>query len=209
MDLNIKLPQHLRQKLMQHSRLETIYCIKNDINLNGEFAPNLYIGATEKEVFIFEGETEKYIPINTCQTAACHNMVNGGVLSLTINGEETMIARCSMTNISRIACLAKGIKLLCEGNTEKRVINRDKEKYCLKCGRVLPGTVHCPKCDKEHRNFSRLLNICKPHSAALTVIIALMLLGSAIDLSVQFVLRYFVDGYLLTGKGTAISVLLI
>lgn len=208
MDLNIKLPQHLRQKLMQHSTLETIYCIKNDINLNGEFAPNLYIGATEKEVFIFEGETEKYIPINTCQTAACHNMVNGGVLSLTINGEETMIARCSMTNISRIACLAKGIKLLCEGNTEKRVINRDKEKYCLKCGRVLPGTVHCPKCDKEHRNFSRLLNICKPHSAALTVIIALMLLGSAIDLSVQFVLRYFVDGYLLTGKGTAISVLL-
>ena len=208
MDLNIKLPQKLRQKLAKHSKLEPIYCIKNDINLNGEFASELYIGTTEREVFVFEGEKEEYIPISLCQTANCHNMVNGGVLSLTINGEETMIARCSMTNISRIACLAKGIKLLCEGNTEKRIINRDKEKYCSKCGRVLPGTNHCPKCDKEHRNFARLLSICKPHAASLAVIIALMLFGSAIDLSVQFVLRYFVDGYLVTGKGTAVNVLI-
>lgn len=207
MELNIALPENLRQKLAVKTACEPIYCIKTNISLSGDYTDRLYIGATEKEIFIFDGDSEQYISISSCETANCRNMVNGGVLSVTINGEETMIARCSMTDISRLACLAKGIKWLCEGKLDKRVINRDRDKYCSRCGRVLPGTAHCPKCDKEHRNLNRLLNICKPHSAALALIIVLMLLASAIDLSVQFVLRYFVDGYLVTGKGDAIDVL--
>lgn len=207
MNLNLPLPEKLRQKLEAKSKYEPIYCITTNISLSGEYTDRLYIGATEKEVFIFEADSEKYIPISSIETADCRNMVNGGVLSLTINGEEIMTARCTMTDISRLACLAKGIKWLCEGKTDKRVINRDKEKYCLKCGRVLPGTTHCPKCDSQHRNVNRLLSICKPHTKTLAVIIALMLLGSAIDLSVQFILRFFVDGYLIPGKGNALSVL--
>lgn len=207
MELNIALPENLRQKLAAKTACEPIYCIKTNISLSGDYTDRLYIGATEKEIFIFDGTSEQYIPISNCETANCRNMVNGGVLSVTINGEEIMIARSSMTDISRLACLAKGIKWLCEGKIDKRVINRDRDKYCSRCGRVLPGTAHCPKCDKEHRNLNRLLNICKPHFSALALIILLMLLASAIDLSVQFVLRYFVDGYLVTGKGDAIDVL--
>lgn len=208
MNLNIALPEKLRQKLAQKSDFSPIYCIKTNLSLTGEYTDRLYIGATEKEVFVFEGDDEKIIPINSIQTATCRNMVNGGVLSLTINSQEVMIARASMTDISRLACLAKGIKWLCEGKTEKRVINRDKEKYCQKCGRVLPGTTNCPKCDSQNRNVNRLLSICKPHSKTLAAIILLMLFGSAIDLSVQFVLRYFVDGYLVVGKGNALNVLI-
>ncbi len=208
MNLNISLPENLRQKLEEKSKFEPIYCIKTNISLTGEYTDRLYIGATEREVFILTDDSEKYIPIRSIETANCKSMVNGGVLSLTINGEETMVARCSMTDISRMACLAKGIKWLCEGKTDKRVINRDKEKYCQKCGRVLPGTTHCPKCDSQHRNVNRLLSICKPHTKTLVAIIALMLLGSAIDLSVQFVLRFFVDGYLVSGKGNALNVLI-
>ncbi len=208
MNLNLPLPADLRQKLEDKSKYEPIYCIRTNISLSGEYTDRLYIGATEKEVFIFGDKEEKYIPISIIKTAECHNMVNGGVLSVTINDEKIMLARCSMTDISRMACLAKGIKWLAEGKTDKRVINRDREKYCTKCGRVLPGTDHCPKCDKEHRNINRLLTICKPHAAVLAVIIALMLLGSVIDLSVQFVLRFFVDGYLVPGKGNALNVLI-
>ncbi len=207
MELNIALPENLRQKLAAKTACEPIYCIKTNISLSGDYTDRLYIGATEKEIFIFDGTSEQYIPISNCETANCRNMVNGGVLSVKVDGEERMIARCSMTDISRLACLAKGIKWLCEGKLDKRVINRDRDKYCSRCGRVLPGTAHCPKCDKEHRNLNRLLNICKPHFSALALIILLMLLASAIDLSVQFVLRYFVDGYLVTGKGDAIDVL--
>ena len=208
MELNLPLPQELRQKLEENSKYKPIYCIKTNISLTGEYTDRLYIGATEKEVFIFENDEEKYIPISSIKTANCHSMVNGGVLSVTIKDEEIMLARCSMTDISRMACLAKGIKWLAEGKTEKRVINRDKDKYCPKCGRVLPGTNHCPKCDTDHRNLNRLLSICKPHAGALVLIIILMLLGSAIDLSVQFVLRFFVDGYLVPGKGNGLNVLI-
>ena len=207
MNLNIPLPKEFRQKLKEKSKYKPIYCIKTDIGLSGEYIDRLYIGVTEKEVFIFEGEEERYIPISGIKTASYHSLVNGGILSVTVDNEEIMLARSSMTDISRMACLAKGIKWLAEGKTDKRVINRDREKYCAKCGRVLPGTDHCPKCDKEHRNLSRLLTICKPHTTVLAIIILLMLLGSAIDLSVQFVLRFFVDGYLVTGKGNALNLL--
>ena len=134
MNLNLPLPQELRNKLEEKSKSEPIYCIRSNISLTGEYTDRLYIGATENEVFIFENNEEKYIPISSITSANCRNMVNGGVLSVTVNNEELMLARCSMTDISRLACLAKGINWLCEGKTDKRVINRDREKYCAKCG---------------------------------------------------------------------------
>lgn len=207
MNLNAALPAALAEKLKKHTELETIYCMRTDIGNDGMFTKDCWLGATEKEIFIFEGEKEKIIPVSSCSDAACRSLVNGGLLTLTVNGEEEIFARSSKLHISKLACIAKGIKWLCEGKTDKRVVNREKEKYCPKCGRVLPGTDHCPKCDKEHRNLSRLLNICSPHKAILTVIVILMLLGSAIDLSVQFVLRNFVDGYLVPGKGNALNIL--
>ena len=207
MNLNAALPAALAEKLKKHTELETIYCMRTDIGNDGMFTKDCWLGATEKEIFIFEGEKEKIIPVSSCSDAACRSLVNGGLLTLTVNGEEEIFARSSKLHISKLACIAKGIKWLCEGKTDKRVVNREKEKYCPKCGRVLPGTDHCPKCDKEHRNLSRLLNICSPHKVILTVIVILMLLGSAIDLSVQFVLRNFVDGYLVPGKGNALNIL--
>jgi len=207
MDLNTALPAALAEKLKKHTELEPIYCMRTDIGNDGMFTKNCWLGATEKEIFIFEGETEKIVPVSSCSDAACRSLVNGGLLTLTVNGEEEIFARSSKLHISKLACIAKGIKWLCEGKTDKRVVNREKEKYCPKCGRVLPGTDHCPKCDKEHRNLSRLLSICSPHKTMLTVIVLLMLLGSAIDLSVQFVLRNFVDGYLVPGKGNALNIL--
>ena len=207
MELNLKLPKELRLKLAKKTNMEPLYCVKTNISLSGEYVKRAYVGTTEKEIFIFYDDQEQYISISNIKTATCHNMVNGGVLSITKDDEEIIIARCSMTDISRFACLAKGIKWLCEGEIDKRVINHDREKYCFNCGRVLPGTNHCPKCDKQHRNFNRLLGICKPHATILTLIVTLMLLGSAIDLSVQFVLRYFVDGYLVAGKGNGLNIL--
>ena len=207
MDLNTALPAALAEKLKKHTELQPIYCMRTDIGNDGMFTKDCWLGATEKEIFIFEGEAEKIVPVSSCSDAACRSLVNGGLLTLTVNGEEEILARSSKLHISKLACIAKGIKWLCEGKTDKRVVNREKEKYCPKCGRVLPGTAHCPKCDKEHRNLSRLLSICSPHKAMLTVIVLLMLLGSAIDLSVQFVLRNFVDGYLVPGKGNALNIL--
>ncbi len=207
MNLNITLPEKYRQKLSGATNLPPIYCMKTDIGSDGRFTEDFYLGATEKEVFLLEGENIRIIPIAKCSTAACRNLVNGAMLTLTVAGEEEIVARTSKLHISRLSCIAKGIKWLCEGRTDKRVINREREKYCPLCARLLPGTDHCPKCDKEHRNLNRLLSICKPHTAILTFVILLMLLGSAIDLSVQFILRYFVDGYLIPGKGNAIDIL--
>ena len=207
MDLNIALPEAYLKRLRSVTDLPPIYCMRADIGTDGKFSKDFYVGSTEKEIFVFENGNMKLIRVCDVETASTRNLVNGALLTVTINGEEEIIARVSMLHISKLACIAKGIKWLCEGKTEKRVINRERDKYCPKCGRVLPGTNHCPKCDKEHRNLSRILGICKPHAPILAAVVCLMLLGSGIDLSVQFVLRWFVDGYLVPGKGDALDVL--
>lgn len=208
MDLNIALPEAYLKLLRSSTDLPPVYCMRADIGSDGKFSKDFFVGATEKEVFIFEKGDMKLIPISRITAAASRNLVNGALLTVTVDGEEQVIARVSMLHISRLACIAKGIKWLSEGVTDKRVVNRDRDKYCPKCGRVLPGTNHCPKCDKEHRNLSRILSICRPHASILALVVLLMLLGSGIDLSVQFVLRWFVDGYLVPGKGDALDVLL-
>ena len=53
MELNIALPENLRQKLAAKTACEPIYCIKTNISLSGDYTDRLYIGATEKEIFIF------------------------------------------------------------------------------------------------------------------------------------------------------------
>lgn len=207
MELNLKLPEPYAVQLSEATDKPPVYCMLCDIGTDGKFTKDFYLGATESEVFVFEKGQLRIIPIADCQDAACRNQINGALFTLTVKGEEEILARSSMMHISRLACITKGIKWFIEGKTDRRVVNREREKYCPVCGRVLPGTYHCPKCDKKHSNISRILGICKPYSVILTVIVLLMLLGSAIDLSVQFILRWFVDGYLVPGKGTALNVL--
>lgn len=207
MELNLKLPETYAKRLSEVTDKPPVYCMLCDIGSDGNFTKDFYLGATEGEVFVFEKGELRIIPLTNCEAAACRNQINGAVFTLTLNGEEEIVARTSMMHISRLACVTKGIKWFIEGKLDRRVVNNERDKYCPVCGRVLPGTEHCPKCDKKHRNLSRILDICKPYSGMLAVIILLMLLGSAIELGVQFILRWFVDGYLVPGKGTALNVL--
>ena len=59
MDLNTALPAALAEKLKKHTELEPIYCMRTDIGNNGMFTKDCWLGATEKEIFIFLNKNQK------------------------------------------------------------------------------------------------------------------------------------------------------
>ncbi len=207
MELNQKLNKQKLSKLKSVTDDAPFYCIPVDITKNGRLTDDAYVGATKSGVFVFEGDNLEYYPFEKTEKVFSRVQTNGSMLTGLINGEEILIARCSMRYNSGIASIARGINLLLQGNTEKRVVNNERDKRCRKCGWVLPGTNTCPKCDKNSGNLKRFFDICKQNRLILFVVIALMLLDSFIGISKEYILRFFVDEHLATGDGTTLDVL--
>lgn len=201
MELNIKLPDRYISKLKNVTDEEIIYCIKSDINRNGEYCDSFFVGSTQSFVFAFDKDLCDIVPLNTIEAVYNRNQINSSILTIKSHGEELPFARCSMVYVSAFACIARGINYLINGDTNKRVINTQQDKFCKKCGRILPGTKSCPKCDSQHRNLKRLIDIARPHFPLLFVILLLMITGSVLSLYQQQFLRQFVDSTLITGNG--------
>ena len=182
MELNIKLPDRYISKLKNVTDEEIIYCIKSDINRNGEYCDSFFVGSTQSFIFAFDKDLCDIVPLNTIEAVYNRNQINSSILTIKSHGEELPFARCSMVYVSAFACIARGINYLINGDTNKRVINTQQDKFCKKCGRILPGTKSCPKCDSQHRNLKRLIDIARPHFPLLFVILLLMITGSVLSL---------------------------
>lgn len=208
MELNIKLPEELAKKLSNKTNEETIYCVRTDIDREGNYTDNAYIAVTKKHLAIFCNDDLQVFSLDEVEEVKCLNQVNGAVLCIVKDAVEFMLARCSMNCTSAVACVARGANLLISGNYEKRITNNERQRYCPKCGGFLPGTKKCPRCDKDNRNLKRLLDICKPHAVTLIVVALLMLLSSVLELGVQFVLRYFVDEHFLPQQGSGFDIMI-
>ncbi len=208
MNLNIPLPEPLSERLKAVTDEKTVYCVRTKIDLDGQFTDDFYVGATPSLLFTFYGEHQNLINIADCEKVQVRNQVDNGILTVTKGGEEYMVARFTMEHSTQVACLARGVKLFLEGKKDRVIENHDREKTCPKCGRMLNKAGHCPKCNKRSRSMSRLLDISRPHWPMLLLIFVIMLSMTALSLGQQFLVRWFVDGYLSVGKGTFKDVLL-
>ncbi len=201
MELNLPLPKSLRSRLDEVTQEPTVYCVQSDIDTQGNYTQDVYVGATKTVLFAFIGDKTSFVNIAECEKVQIRNQVDNGLLTYTQNGEEYVLARFTGTHNTQFACLARGVRLIMN-NSDRVVTNSEREKKCARCGRLLTKAGFCIKCDKKNRSFGRIIEIAKPHKVSLIVITALMLLGTAVALGQQFVVKWFTDGYLTQGKGT-------
>ena len=152
MELNQKLDSKKLNKLKSVTMDAPVYCIPVDLTKSGSFTTDSFVGATQSGIFVFEDDDFNYYPFDKIQKVFNRVQTNGSLFTVLTDDEEIILARSSMRFASGIASLARGVNILLSGNTERRVINNEREKRCRKCGRVLPGTVDCPKCDKSGGN---------------------------------------------------------
>lgn len=207
MELNFKLPKKYREFLAEQTSESPIYCVFSDIDLEGNYTDDICVGATQEMLFVFGKDRKEFYKLNECEDVKNINMVNGGALVLKRNGEEKLLVRYSMNRLSRFAYVARGIHLLIEGNTERRIVSHDRERVCKKCGRVLPGTKMCPRCDGKSLNLKRMISLCNPYKVILFIVFFSMVSNSAVDVIKQFIFRDFIDEHLSTQSGVIGDVL--
>jgi len=54
MNLNVKLPKRYESLLSEQTSLNTVYTVKSDLDVDGNFTDDFYISATKEDIFVFE-----------------------------------------------------------------------------------------------------------------------------------------------------------
>ena len=186
--------------------LDLLYDTKDKVAKEQFAGKEQYLAVTTERIFVLNGTELSYErKLAACEEVKCETMVGCGVVTAKVNGEQELVARCSMRHIERVAYVARGANLLAKGDKEK-ITSQEYEKYCEKCGRALPGTSKCPKCDGKNVLWKKFSELCGGYQWRLLGISLIMLLGSAISILMPYVQKNFVDNVLATKSGTMADV---
>lgn len=198
------------KRLISQEADETIkYCVPYDISESGEFQKCGYVIATDKRLIITEDDrllcNYKYSELTKIK---CEAQVNCGILIVNETGKdyERRLVRFSMKHLSRISFVARGAEILREGGT-KQVESREYEKTCPKCGRALPGTRQCPKCDGKGVTLKKFWDLCKEYKLKICVVSFTAIFASLLELYIPQYQKTFVDNVLTGRNGDTSDVL--
>ncbi len=185
---------------------ELEYCIPYDIDNNGNFCCGGYIAVSRRCLVVFESQQQfTCFSLAEWDRISCEGMVGGGVLTYSKEGTPFILCRFSAKYLPRFSYVAKGINRFMTGDFRK-VVSRERESVCKKCGRTMHGTEVCPRCEGKRESLKRLLKICRPFALRFSVIWALMLAAAGISLYMQEWQQQFIDNHLLPAKGTTAHV---
>ena len=209
MELNVKLPQEILSLFQLRDKEEIRYSSPFDINRQGQFTNSSYGILTNNCLIIVEDRQIVYEKeLAELSAMKCESQVNSGILVVTEKDTDTArhVARFSMKQISRFASIAKGGMLMMEGS-RRTVENREYEKTCPKCGRALPGTRVCPKCEGKHVTLMKFVRLCSNYKRQFLQVALMMLFASAINLAGPIFQQRFIDDTLLSGHGNVPAVI--
>lgn len=185
MELNIKLPGEIRALFEFAGGEEIRYCSPFDINSSGKYCDFSYGVLTNRRLLIIEeGQIVYEMQLSGLSAMKCESQVNNGILVVTEkeSGLARHVARFSMKHISRFASIAKGGMLMLEGS-DRIIENREYEKTCPICGRALPGTRVCPKCEGKNVTLLKFVRLCTNYKKQFVMVALMMLFSSLVGLA--------------------------
>lgn len=209
MELLFQVPNEIKSNLQLIHSEEIRYCIPHDIGKDGTFRENGYVIVTTNRLIVTD---EKQITFQrelaSLEKIKCEPQINCGILIIKEYAEEyeKHIARFSMHHLTRASFLAKGAELL-RDKKNKQVVSREREKSCLKCGRALPGTSKCPKCDGTAVTAGKLWKLLKAYKMRLILISLVAMASSALSLYLPQFQKIFIDSKLADKSGSTRDVI--
>lgn len=210
MNLHYDLKEEQVKQLAPEQKEDIWYCVPIDLKFDHKiwkaeesFAEKEeYLVVTATRILLLSGEEILYQrALSDCSEIKCETMVGCGIVTAMVNGERECVARFSMRHMERVAYVARGADLIAKGDRE-RVVSHEYEKYCLKCGRALPGTSRCPKCDSRNVMLKKFIALCGGYQWKLLLISCMMLINSAINILMPYVQKDFIDNKLADKSGT-------
>ncbi|MDF2541367.1 MAG: transporter [Herbinix sp.] len=210
MELLFQLPQQTRDNLSLSQKENIRYCVPYDIAEDGSYQDNGYIIVTTSRLIITDqNQISLQKDLKLLEKIKCEPLVNNGILIIKEFGKdlEKRVVRFTMRHLTRVSLVAKGAELLRDGSN-KAVDNREREKTCLKCGRALPGTKKCPKCDSKLVTVNKFWSLIKDYKLRLIMIALIAVTSSAFNLYIPQYQRSFIDNVLKDKAGTTNDVLI-
>lgn len=214
MKLLYELSEEQRGLLRMEQDEELWYCVPIDLLYRhstraekGSFTgKDQYLAVTTKRLMVLHATELLYErKLSECEEIKCETLVGCGMVVAKVRGEKEVVARFSMRHIERVAYVARGADFLAKGELEK-ITSREYEKYCAHCGRALPGTSKCPKCDGRNVIWKKFSELCGGYQWRLLGISVIMLLSSAISIAMPYIQRSFIDNVLAPKSGTMADV---
>ena len=210
MKLLYELKEEQRKLVCKEPSEELWYCVPIDLLYNQKdkvakeqfSGGNQYLAVTTKRILVLDGTEITYEQeLTRCKNIKCETMVGCGIVTALVDDVPQMVARFSMRHIERVAYVARGADLLAKGDTEK-ITSHEYEKYCEKCGRALPGTSKCPKCEGKNVVWKKFSDLCGGYQWKLLGISGIMLFSSAISILMPYVQKNFIDNTLAPKSGS-------
>ena len=217
MNLNYELTKEQKACLNLADGEAVSYCVPLDLVYEDEAAPSwglarfdkgVYLVVTDERLLLINKNKlmEEYV-LSDFEEIKCESQVNCGlIVGGKRDGEKVLIARFSMRHIERISYVVQGANLYCHGQKET-VTSDEREKYCAKCGRALPGTNTCPYCSGGAVTLKKFWDLCSGYQYKLLAVSLLMVVSSCISLVMPAIQQRFIDNCLTTKTGTMMDVL--
>lgn len=203
MNLRYTLPETeaaVIRPLLKEEKIE--YCVPYDLSRAGDLGADGWVVVTRTHLFCMEeGTVREKATLSECDEIVCIGGIDSGMLATKKGEDERLLCRFSMRHIVRQSYVARGATLFCRG--EHRLLESpERERYCPRCGAVLPGTNRCPHCEGGSQTMRRLWDLCSSYVLPLVFLTLFMAGTSAITLTQQFVQRVFIDDVLVPAKGS-------
>lgn len=180
---------------------ELYYCLPLDIDLQGNYQSDAYVVMTDRRIMVLRsGELTVNLALSECESIHSEPQIACGILFVRQGGEDVLLGRYTAKHLTRYSYLARGMEILKSGRRD-RVVSREYEKSCPRCGRALPGTRECPHCSGSRVSFFKdYVSMVKPYMGQMAVIVVLMFVSAVIGLVNPAVQKHLVDE-LLTQEG--------
>lgn len=206
MNLLFTLPEETLSALPISPEDEIWYAIPYDLTSNSAYLTNSYIIVTKRNIFITENHIlSQNITLSDCSQVIFEPQTGCGCLTARIQGQLTLLARCSMKHFIRFSYVARGIDMLIRKQYYK-IESLEAETVCPKCGRPLPSTNRCPHCQGSASSWKRFWELCHKYTVRLVLASMFMLVVSAVNILTPKIQQIFIDESLMSGTGTLAQV---
>lgn len=211
--LKAEAPEEIARLLRDYGidPAELLLCTPTDIDLQGRYV-NQWLAVTDEDLLVISDGAEPKIAtamrLREASEFRAHNTIGSGLLQAKIGESYFDLLRYSNRCAFRFEKIARKLDRALHGDPIELFPDDDVDpRRCPKCGLMLEfGGETCPQCVSHGRVLMRMWRLMRPFRKSAMTMMALLLIGIALDLVSPQLTRYLVDNVLPGNAAEAASI---
>jgi ATP-binding cassette subfamily B protein len=198
-----QIPESVRTAVERsHPGAEVKVSARADLRDDGAFGDKWLLLAGDRVLVCYDGEAAGVstdLPLADISNFEIDTLVGGAALRAVVNGQRIDLISFTNALADRFGRVREQLDAAVKG---KPIPEREERlNRCSTCGMVLGEyTRVCPRCLRRGAVLRRLLSYASPYRGRLTLIMVLLVSGTAIGLAPPLLTKYLVDDVLIPRK---------